>query len=105
MLHELPALGSRLSSNSKSRRQRNQDRQNPESKSARKPIPTLGFLANSNTYLLSSNYTDPSIASEFFTGDWVSKRAKEPATTPRARWPSGGRVSPHAETDVSTRGS
>ena len=44
------------------------DRLNPESQNARKPRPTPGFLAKSN--LKSLNYSDASIACEFFTRLW-----------------------------------
>ena len=43
------------------------DRLNPETQNARKPIPTR--LSCKIQYFLSSNYSNASIASEFFTGD------------------------------------
>lgn len=60
--------GSRLSSNSESRRQRNHE-PHKSGIPKRKKTETHPRLSCKIQYLLSSNYSDASTASEFFTGD------------------------------------
>jgi hypothetical protein len=70
---------SRLSSNSESRRQRNHELPKsgiPKRKKTDTYPPTFR-LSCKFQYFLSSNYSDTSIASEFFTGDYLSPKVDE----------------------------
>src|SRR3954454_21743464 len=79
------ADGSWVLPNSESRRQRNHEAAKSEN-SKRKKTRTYPPLSCKIEYLLASNHSDRSIASEFFTGDQLAKRGFFNTIDPKRTW-------------------